>query len=260
MLSVNRDSTMCTHDHTIIDERSGSIICTDCALVTEYFIGASSTTYTYDNTQHNNTIIDVIDTNSASEREYILDICENAHIPIYVCDLTLKLFNTFILRKKNIPFSRRNILIFSLYEVLGEEKIVYPPQFLSKYTGITVNILCKMEASLSTGIKDQSAYLMMSRFCALLNIPREHRMTIEKITMNFPKIISLFSIQPHCQCAVIIFLYCKELNLKYSMADISTACWVTPPTIRRIIHQLDSKYVKQITLLCTFPFFYNTCV
>lgn len=254
MMNVHRKTPTCIHSHTVIDVHTATVICVNCAFVIEDIIGSDQNI-----SIHNTIRYDENNTTTKGDEQYLFDICENAHIPTYTIELVMTLFNTFLLRKKTIPFSRRNILIFSLYEVLGEEKILYPPLYLTKYTGISIIILCKMEGLLSTSIKDQSAHLMINRFCALLSIERKHSMNIEKITENFSKIITNI-VQPQCQCAVVLYLYCSEFNLKYTLKDISVTCWVTPPTVHRIIRQLEKKYVKQISLLCTFPYYCETLI
>jgi transcription initiation factor TFIIIB Brf1 subunit/transcription initiation factor TFIIB len=199
----------CEHLSEVIDEREGIIVCYDCGLVlSNYFF---SQTQTFNCSQ-------------SIFQEEIKEILERLNLPqIFANDVLQKLKSC----GKNNSRTKKLIPYF-VYKTLNEIGCPVSIKDISSVSGISENDLYDMQESESLVL---NPHTLLEKYCKLLGLNDfkiysviKEKMPVEDTGHNPLTII-----------ASLIYKYCKENNLKYSMKEIASTVGISSVSIQRYI-------------------------
>ena len=212
----------CSHEHEVINQREGDIICSDCGLVMD--------TYYIEEFEKN----DINENISSFVNNFVFEMLERLNVP--------KSFSSYIF--KNISNSKINkqsesFLSGIIYNTLIERKIPFTMKDISGVTGISSKKIFKEEKKnkdvKNIVIIDWSEIL--ERACSKLNLNYKDYTLIKEEIKNKNN-----GFNPSTVISAHIYLYCKKHSIKLLMKDISSVTGISCMSIKRYIKKnVDSQ-------------------
>jgi transcription initiation factor TFIIIB Brf1 subunit/transcription initiation factor TFIIB len=227
----------CSHKNTVEAEHEGDVVCTDCGLVVEpCFSFHASQKYFQDETDYYNV------------KNFILDVCANAHIPKNICEYSYSYFKKSRRNFSPRKVSNNQLAAFSIYEALQLFEVPRTVEEIQFFTGENVKKFALIESVNTLTNNRNDPTIFVDRFCNLLELEYFDSNLIKSIVCNM---YGMGNVKSNCLIATCIHLYCKEKKRKILLKTICQICEVSATSVHRIVRQLDKKYVQQITLLCS---------
>lgn len=197
----------CEHINEVIDQREGTIICSDCGLVvSSLFI---------------NSFNENVETET---NEYVLEILSRLQIPEF--------FKTDILNNlKNIEVkhkTKENAIAFVIYKTLNDLDCGVSIKEISAVTGYTDSQIYNFQTSNDSVILDP--LIQLEKYCIMLGLPKKSYSVI-KGTINSNKT----GHNPTTILATAIYKYCKTNDCGVSMKKIAETLNISCVSIQRYI-------------------------
>lgn len=197
----------CEHINEVIDQREGTIICSDCGLVvSSLFI---------------NSFNENVETET---NEYVLEILSRLQIPEF--------FKTDILNNlKNIEVkhkTKENAIAFVIYKTLNDLDCGVSIKDISAVTGYTDSQIYNFQTSNDSVILDP--LIQLEKYCIMLGLPKKSYSVI-KGTINSNKT----GHNPTTILATAIYKYCKTHDCGVSMKKIAETLNISCVSIQRYI-------------------------
>ena len=197
----------CEHINEVIDQREGTIICSDCGLVvSSLFI---------------NSFNENVETET---NEYVLEILSRLQIPEF--------FKTDILNNlKNIEVkhkTKENAIAFVIYKTLNDLDCGVSIKEISAVTGYTDSQIYNFQTSNDSVILDP--LIQLEKYCIMLGLPKKSYSVI-KGTINSNKT----GHNPTTILATAIYKYCKTHACGVSMKKIAETLNISCVSIQRYI-------------------------
>ena len=235
----------CLHQQTVDDDREGHSVCLLCGLVLEQL---------YQQQDRRETLIQTSPEKMREEEDpvckFLLDVAAHAEIPKSVISYAMSYLKKiqYQLMWHEPRFSDKTLASYALYETLSRNSISRTAEEIAFFTQCKLTKLWAVESALN--LKDTLNHPLdyVERFCTLLDLEFQEMKTIRGIVGNM---FGWGGIRPQCVVAVVIYLYCKELNKKLSLVKICEMCDVSSTNIYAIIRKMKKPYVEKISLLYT---------
>lgn len=210
---MSSDTHNCQHMNEIVDEREGTIICSDCGLVISNFYLSQP------QPQHINI------PGFSSVQEEISELLERLNLPqCFSEDIYNNLQNS-----KKVNSRKKGLIPYFVYKTLSEIGFPVSIKDISAVSGISENNIYSMQESEKTLILNP--YSLLEKYCKKLGI--NDFKTYSLIKENLPTIDTGHN--PLTIIASTIYKYCKENGLKYSMKQIASSIGISSVSIQRYI-------------------------
>lgn len=274
---------MCIHAHIIDDDRTGESICMDCGLVLEslYYHQPHTTSASEPSNsgkrsnspplKHLSSIgkneeeeekLDSLSSRTSmvnAAENLVRNVSANAHICESVTEYAVSLLTT-ILNNNNNSSSKGSygmrkadaVAAYCLYTACTNMECPRQMDEIARYCNVSIRKMWEVQKNhghncVSPRVK---AFDYVSRYCSMLDLDYARGCDIVKIAKSAILKRQVGSIKSNCLIAVIIYLYCKEKQLRMPLKRIAETCDnISFTSIFRAIHKMDKKYVSQITLL-----------
>jgi len=202
----------CQHINEIIDEREGTIICYDCGLVlSNYF-------FTQPQPQHSFFT-------PSSILEEIKELLERLNLPqIFAHDI----YENLMKLSPKTNSKTKKLIPYFVYKTLNEIGCPVSIKDISSVSGISENDLYDMQQSETLVL---NPHALLEKYCKLLGLSDFKIYSVIKEKMP----IIDTGHNPLTIIASLIYKYCKENNLKYSMKEIASTVGISSVSIQRYI-------------------------
>jgi len=205
---------ICSHEHTIIDEREGCYVCTTCGLVIDsYYVGSSEKKY------------DAINEESRYWLEETRDILDRMNIPHRFAADIVRSFEQQCEKK-----SRKNLLSCA-YSVLNNKGICISLVELSNVSACPKSKILDNKSKYENVNVEINKSELVDKYCAMLNIDFKTSSLIKDKMKSIVKA----GHSPTTIVAGCIYIICKQTNRKISIKKISECASVSPISIQRFI-------------------------
>jgi transcription initiation factor TFIIIB Brf1 subunit/transcription initiation factor TFIIB len=204
---------MCEHFNSVIDEREGSVICTECGLVLEEklfkFYG------------HNFSFKE----KDLSLKEDVKEILSKLELPDVFSKMIIENFENSNSEKKR----KKNYLYYVVYKTLNENNVPISIKDISSISGVSDSTIYDMQEKNKTVIIQPSD--LLEKYCGYLGFNYK---TYSLIKKELP-IENISGHNPLTIVAATIYKYCKKNNIKISMKKIATIVKISCVSIQRYI-------------------------
>ena len=202
----------CQHINEIIDEREGTIICYDCGLVlSNYFFAQSQPQHSF--------------FTPSSILEEIKELLERLNLPqIFSHDI----YENLLKSSAKTNSKTKKLIPYFVYKTLNEIGCPVSIKDISSVSGISENDLYDMQQSETLVL---NPHALLEKYCKLLGLSDFKIYSVIKEKM--PTINTGHN--PLTIIASLIYKYCKENNLKYSMKEIASTVGISSVSIQRYI-------------------------
>lgn len=199
-------SSECSHDNILLDEREGTRVCKDCALVISNDLHGRSKSQ-----------LRVIDTPD-SDYFYIYNICENLCLSNAVFYMALDMKES--LSRENIKnhFEKNEILVYCIYNSMCRLELPVLPAKLSLYSNVKIKSLWNMDKLLCSFTPVKPSYFISIAKYELDFTNREGEFLRQICNQIFPKFDDK---RPQTVCSAIVNLFCIETK---KSIDIKIIC------------------------------------
>jgi len=182
---------------------------------------------------------------------FLKDICANGFMPNYLVSYAFsyfkKLRNDAAIKRRK--FKDDAVAAFALYETMSRHEIPRTVNEIEYVTGVPSNQLFSIEGCLHFSDTLNNPQDFVERYCSqLANITYFDIKIIKGIVGNM---YGMGDVRPNTIVAAIIYLYCKEVDLKQSIKTICEVCGVSSYNVYKIVRNLRSDFSHQISLLYT---------
>lgn len=200
---------LCSHINTLVDEREGCVVCTDCGLVTEeMFFSDSKFSYFEEDIKLRNEVSEIL---------------SKLQLPNFFTSLIIRNFKKEINEKKN----KKELLSYIIYKTLNENNIAVSIKDISATSGFTdKNIYNMQECNKSLILQPCD---LLEKYCSYLNLNFK---TYSLIKKNLPE-QNISGHNPLTIIAATIYKYCKKNNIKISMKKIASTVKISCVSIQR---------------------------
>jgi transcription initiation factor TFIIIB Brf1 subunit/transcription initiation factor TFIIB len=194
----------------VVDEREGTVICTDCGLVLSHYFMP----------QTNNSFC-----GGTFMVEEIKEVLERLNFPQCFCDDIYT--NIKSSKKEN---TRKKFLVpYFVYKTLNELGFPVSIKDISAVTGVSENDIYSMQESEQSLIL--SPFSLLEKYCKLLGLNDFKTYSVIKETLPSTET----GHNPLTIIASTIYKYCKENGLKFSMKQIASTVGISSVSIQRYI-------------------------
>jgi transcription initiation factor TFIIIB Brf1 subunit/transcription initiation factor TFIIB len=200
----------CQHLNELVDEREGTIICSDCGLVLSNFFFPQPT---------------INFCGSTNMMEEIKEILERLHLPQCFSE---DIYNSIQSSKKD-NLKKNCIIPYFVYKTLSEIGFPVSIKDISAVSGMSENRIYDMQETEQAMILDPIT--LLEKYCKLLGL--NDFKTYSVIKEKLPTIDTGHN--PLTVIASTIYIYCKEKGLKYSMKQIASTVGISSVSIQRYI-------------------------
>lgn len=207
------------------------LVCSNCGLVLECM-----SSHTQQLSQFTDYQIRKSEKINVRNREKILDVCDSFHVPTYITENIL--LSHLKLKGDNdlTRFSNDELLAYSMYITLNQEKIPRSPNEIGYFFNINPSKLHEIGKNHSEQYPIDASDLL-SRVMTELNI--KHYLK-SSIIHEIDRIQSISLAKPETILACAIFRVCKSPYQDLKAQDISSACGVSTASLR----SLNSKVIR----------------
>jgi transcription initiation factor TFIIIB Brf1 subunit/transcription initiation factor TFIIB len=206
---------MCSHFNSVIDEREGTIICTECGLVLEEklfkFYG------------HNLSLEEK--GKDYCLKEDIKEILAKLGLPDVFSKMIFQNFENESCEKKK----KKNYLHYVVYKTLNENNVPVSIKEISSISGVTDSNIYDMQENNKSVILQPSD--LLEKYCSYLGFDYK---TYSLIKKELP-IQNISGHNPLTIIAATIYNYCKKNNIKISMKKIATTVKISCVSIQRYL-------------------------
>lgn len=139
------------------------------------------------------------------------------------------------LRAKNVlkQFSAKEVVAYTLYLCLVENKITRSPLEISRYFQMSVKKLWKVEKHVGILPRCDTVSDYIERFVSLLKLPYHYGSKMKEL---FLQLYGYGGMTPQCLAVALIFLYCKHhCRTRFSLTYICEVCGISAGNIRNNI-------------------------
>ena len=207
---MSHEEDFCGHLNEIIDEREGTIICTDCGLILSQHIFYESKFNEYDSYD--------------KHLEEIKELLERLNLPQSFASAIFEKYKILKKADKN----KKYLISYSLYKTLNEMGFPISIKDISAVSGIPDNYIYDMQESDNSIILTPTS--LLEKYCKLLELDYK---TYSVIKGMLPEVSTGHN--PLTIIASTIYKYCKENKLKYSMKQIATTVNISSISIQRYL-------------------------
>jgi transcription initiation factor TFIIIB Brf1 subunit/transcription initiation factor TFIIB len=195
----------------VIDEREGTTICIDCGLVLSDQMFKE--TYSFNS--------NICDKNFEEIKEFLTRL----NLPISFASEIFENFTKSLIYKKTGKY----LLPYAIYQTLNE--IGYPISIkdIAAVSGVSENLIYDMQNNEESIILNPNS--LLEKYCKLFGFDYK---TYSLIKEKMPQELNTGH-NPLTVIASIIYKYCKENNLKYSMKEIASTVCISPISIQRYL-------------------------
>ena len=231
-------SQQCDHSYTVDDVRSGTTVCTTCALVLTptLFVGLDIPYPTI-------TVNPVINNTYPSVDQWLNQTCENLNIPTKRCieamDLRKKTIQKLECTRKISRATLKHELAASLFRVLKCSETPLTLCEISSSAGVSVRSISNAYKTL---FDHEYVHLKpsdtISRYCAKLRIDRKKAVELQKKMKN----CKIDEIQCHHSATVAassIYVLVKQQSLNVTLKQICDVIGLSAISISRFINRYN---------------------
>jgi len=181
---------------------------------------------------------------------FLQDVCANACLPDSIASYAFSYFKTLKKEEKikQHKYKDNAIATYALYETLSRHEIPRTCNEIEYFTGIPSAIIFNIEGCLYFSDTLNNPQDFVERYCYSLSISYFHIKIIKGIAGNM---YGMGDIRPNTVVAAIVYLYCKEANIKQNMKTICEICSVSSGNVYKLIRSLRSDFSRKISLLYT---------
>jgi transcription initiation factor TFIIIB Brf1 subunit/transcription initiation factor TFIIB len=212
---MSHPENICSHLNNVIDEREGSVVCTDCGLVLEdkFFKFYDSDLFSQDCGE---------DTSLKNE---VKEILSKLQLPDVYCSSIIQNFKKDLVEKKN----KKELLAYVVYKTLNENNIPVSIKDISAISGFSdINIYDRQESNKTIILQPCD---LLEKYCRYLNLDYK---TYSVIKNNLP-IQNLSGHNPLTIIAASIYSHCKQNNIKISMKKVASTVKISCVSIQRYL-------------------------
>ena len=202
----------CTHINIITDEHEGSIICIDCGLVIS------------DNLYIENCFKFQGSDVTCNDIEEIKELLERLNFPTsFALDIYKNVQKGLELKKV-----KKYLIPFTVYQTLNEMGYPISIKDIVAVSGISENYIYDMQNNEDSIILNHM--LLLEKYCTLLGFDFKTYSVIKELLPNLNT-----GHNPLTVIASVIYKYCKENKLKYSMKFIASTVGISSVSIQRFL-------------------------
>lgn len=237
-------SNVCDHKYIVEDLHEGTIVCVDCCLVIEEQLFMPS----YEHTTHISCQQNKGQSSIECASESLLrNVCDRLHIPKNVLDDSIEQYTTLkSYFKEKKTFKADDIAAFALYDTLSRHSASRSMGEIESHTNVLHGAIWAIESALCSTTTVVNVCDLIDSHCKSLEIPFYYTSIMKNIVEN---IKGLGATHPRCLSALVIYLYCKEINIKLTMKQVCIVCQVSSPTIHKIIRRLKrEQHIQKISV------------
>jgi transcription initiation factor TFIIIB Brf1 subunit/transcription initiation factor TFIIB len=206
---------LCSHFNSVIDEKEGSIICTDCGLVLEEklfkFYGGNLSSGEMET--------------SSCLKEDVKEILSKLGLPDVFSKMIVQSFKNDMSEKKK----KKDYLAYVVYKTLNENNIPISIKEISSVSGLSDNSIYDMQEKNKSVVLQPSD--LLEKYCSYLGLDYK---TYSLIKNELP-IQNISGHNPLTVVAATIYKYCKKNNIKISMKKIATTVKISCVSIQRYL-------------------------
>lgn len=239
-MSYSNQSNVFTDDcchREYYDERGGETVCVLCGLVLEKVL-MSATVFNYED--------DESDKCKKELQSFVYDVFDRGNIPLSIFDLVIDRSCKTIKAQQIKGEKRLHVAAFIIYSTLLEKNIPRSIFVIKDLTGIPTDKIWAISKNQYVNVAEVSVSDNVDAVCTNLGINFQH-------IANIKKIINVMSggsgVQTGTIIASVIYLFTREVGVKVSLCNICKYCEVTPSSVHKFIAKIETKYVKNISLL-----------
>jgi transcription initiation factor TFIIIB Brf1 subunit/transcription initiation factor TFIIB len=226
-LGGNRARDVCSH-HNTVDTAEGDNVCTDCGKVVGQIYAAA-----FSEQQQQRRFISP----DQLMYEYIRDVGENACIAGCVVKYAEGFYSK--VKKELLPrFTPKTIATYALYEALNTFEVPRMAQEIEYFTGVKIRDIWRIESTLVTEDRFSDPAQHVLHYCIILNFTYPEQMFIQKTVDVMQEQLPLGALRSNCISAVVIYLYCKDVEKKITLRKICEKCEVSATSVHRVIRLL----------------------
>lgn len=206
---------LCSHINTVIDEREGSVVCTECGLVLEdkYF-----KVYNYH-------LSPIEKDQNVSIKNEVSELLAKLELPDVFTKLIVEKFENELTEKKN----KKGLLAFVVYKTLNDNNIPVSIKDISSISGLSDIDIYDMQDSNESVIVQPSD--LLEKYCGYLGFDFKVYSLIKK---DLP-IQNISGHNPLTIIAATIYKYCKKNSIKLSMKKIASTVKISCVSIQRYL-------------------------
>lgn len=204
----------CKHLNQVICEREGSIVCTDCCLVTSDHIYLDESDFFHANQKHKtqNEILEILErlnlsqTHAESIKKNMFKLCEE---------------------KKNTRKNSNDVLAASIYKTFNSDGNVISIKDISAVSGVSKKKITKIDKSIHI-LKSEH---VLEKYCSLNNLDYKNYTVIKGELYKY----KILGHNPLTLVGSVIYMHCKKNKIKTSMKNISQTLGISSISIQRFI-------------------------
>lgn len=218
----------CKHINTVVDEREGSIICSDCALVTsEHLFLCSNVTssFTQQYKTENYNVTSSLSQQYKTENE-ILEILERLNLSSTYAENVKKNMRKISIKRNNRSISN-DVLAASIFKTFNSEKNTLSIGDVSAVSGVSKKKIAKLDKSIHI-LKSEH---ILEKYCCLNNLDYKNYTVIKEELYKY----KVLGHNPLTLVGSLIYMHCKRNKIKNSMKNISQTLNISPISIQRFL-------------------------
>lgn len=221
----NREENTCSHLSVYDDEKEGHSVCLNCGLVLQQLF-----TFSHFNEEKEYSF----------EEKFLQDVCKENNLAGNIPQKAYELWTLHFPEMRKSHFFYYASLAFCLYEALLYADLTHSLTEISRMTGVTPKKIKKLESQMKYNNNYfQKPIHFIERYGKILYIPFFHIKIMTNIALH---LIDFHYIKPQCVSAMIIYLYCQENDLDYSLKDICSVCQVSISHVKQLCDDFIKKY------------------
>ena len=197
----------CEHLNELIDEREGSIICSNCGLVlSPLFVGNSNASQ------------------NEKENEYVLEVLSRLNLPKYFYTEILSKIGQLSVKDKK----KENVLAYVIYKTLNDMGCGVTIKEINSVTGFSdVEIYNKQPPNESVIFDPLTS---AEKYCILMGLPHQSFAVIKGIISS-----NNTGHNPTTVIGAAIHKYCKDNQIPLNLEKIADTLKISPISIRRYL-------------------------
>ena len=245
MASDNFMEQICIHpDMSLVVNAENEQVCTICGTVVQVVYQPKTDVVIASETQ--NIFKSEVEKKQDETRELLLNIFENAHIPMCIYEMTLNYFSKLkksLFESQQLSFKDKEMLCYATYVIMIEEKIPRSPPELSHYFEVNPYSIWRIEKHMDRN-SEISPYDLVERFSFELKVPFKHN---PSVSMIIRRLSLLSSAKPQTIVGCAFYILGKDIHLKnLKMSRLSKTCGVSVSSIKTLYKKYQNANIDQL--------------